>query len=367
MLEKLQPVLRRYPAMFLALLALVLAGLYWLLLASDQYVSEARIVMQRASLSGGSPSDVASLLTGANPAQRTDQLNLREHLLSLDMLAKAEAQLALRAHFSSQGDALSRLSPAEVPLEKLHEYYLRQVRISMDEYSGALSIRAQAYTPEMAQRITQFLLAEGEQHMNRMGHELALQQVQFMQQQVQQMEERVQKARAAVLDYQNQQGLVSPQATVDSLSGIVGRLQAQLTELQTQRNSLLGYLQASAPEVIKLQDQMAAVEKQLQQEQARLAAPKGKTLNTTVETMRRLQAEAEFSQQMLNSAHVALEKGRIEATRLLQKTMVLQSPHLPEYPLEPRRLRNWLIFSVLALLLGGVLQLLLAIVRDHQD
>lgn len=75
------------------------------------------------------------------------------------------------------------------------------------------------------------------------------------------MEERVQKARAAVLDYQNQQGLVSPQATVESLSSIVGVYQSQLTELQTQRNSLLGYLQPNAPEVVKLQDQMAAVEK----------------------------------------------------------------------------------------------------------
>jgi capsular polysaccharide transport system permease protein len=40
---------------------------------------------------------------------------------------------------------------------------------------------------------------------------------------------------------------------------------------------------------------------------------------------------------------------------------------VPEYPLQPRRIYNTLVFALVALLAAGALQLLIAIVRDHQD
>ena len=60
-------------------------------------------------------------------------------------------------------------------------------------------------------------------------------------------------------------------------------------------------------------------------------------------------------------------RSRVEATRTLKKVSVLQSAGLPEFPLEPRRLYNLIVFVLTAFLLAGVLQLLSAIVRDHKD
>ena len=70
---------------------------------------------------------------------------------------------------------------------------------------------------------------------------------------------------------------------------------------------------------------------------------------------------------MYKTALVALEKGRVEATRTLKKVSVLQSPTLPEYSLEPRRIYNTIVFVIVALLLAGVVHLIAAIVRDHKD
>jgi hypothetical protein len=66
-----------------------------------------------------------------------------------------------------------------------------------------------------------------------------------------------------------------------------------------------------------------------------LTSAKGQSLNKTVEEYQRLELEAQFQQDAYKSALVALEKGRVEATRTLKKVLVLQSPSMPEYPLRP--------------------------------
>jgi capsular polysaccharide transport system permease protein len=357
----------RYKFLLAAGVFSLFAAVYWVFLASDRYVSEARVIIQRSDLAGGQTVDFSGLLSGVSGDTRADQLLMRDYLLSLDMLRKLEAKLQLRNHFSTQGDWLSRLSDEQAPYETLKSYFSKRVSVELDEYAGVLSIKAQAYTPEMAQAIAAAMVADGEQTMNGIAHALADDQVRFLEGQVTSMGERAQAARGAVLAYQNSKGLVSPQATAENVAAIVNRLEAQLAELQTRRSSLLGYLQPSSANVVELNLQIDAVQKQIATERARLAAPGGKTLNTTVEEFQRLQLDAEFAQEVYKTALTALERGRLEAARTLKKVSVLQSAGLPEYPLQPRRWYNLLVFVLGAFIAAGVLQLLGAIVRDHKD
>ncbi len=360
--------LMRRPILGSAVLLSLLAAGYWLLVASDRYVSESRVIIQRTDITGGQGMDFASLLGGAAGGSRTDQLLLRDHLLSVDMLRKLDAALDLRAHYSdSRRDPLSRMWSKEHSIEWFHRHYLSRVSIELDDYSGVLVVKAQAYDAQMAQAIAQFLVGEGERFMNGLAHKLAQDQVGFLEQQVSQMSARVHLARQAVLDYQDKKGLVSPQATTENLASLVAKLEAQRTELQTQRSALAAYLVPSHANVVLLDQQIAAVELQIAQEQAKLASPQGRTLNRTVEEFQRLEMEAKFSLDIYKTALVALEKGRIEATRNIKKVSVIQAPSLPEYPLEPRRFYNTLVFLLTALLLAGIAQLLAAIVRDHKD
>lgn len=361
------PTWRRAPVLWVAALFVLLSSAYWLFVASDRYVSEARVVLARSDLASGQAMDFASLIGGGSGANRTDQLQLRDHLRSIDMLKTLDAQLQLRQHYSSHGDWFSRLWQTDAPIETFLGYFQRRVSVELDEFAGVLVISAQAYTPEMAQAISAALLNEGERYMNGLGHALAQEQVKFLEQQVTDLSARVHSSRAALLSYQNAKGLASPQATAENLAAIVGRLEAQLAELQTRRTGLLSFLQPGAAQLVEVNAQIRAVETQLSRERSRLAAPDGGTLNKTVEEYQRLQLEAEFAQKVLTTALVSLERGRVDATRTLKKVQVMQSANLPEYAVRPRRLYNATVYALVALLLAGVLQLLLAIVRDHQD
>lgn len=363
---RLAPHLIRRRALQVALVAILLAIVYWGLIASDRYVSQADVVVDSTDMPGGQDKNFALLVAGT----RNDHelMLMRDHLRSVDMLEKLETKLQLRAHYSDKTrDPVSRMWSEDVAQEFFHEHYLARVGVEVDDGAGVLRIKAQAYSPEMAQAITSALVEEGERFMNDIGHRLARDQVDFLEKAVGEMGERVVKARKAMVDFQNAKGFISPQAAAETLSGIVAQLEGELAQLKTSRETMLGYLSSSAPDVAQITLQITAVEKQLRAERARLTSPKGGTLNQTVEQYQGLEIQVTFAQDMYKTALTALEKGRIDATRNLKKVSIVQSPSLPQYPMEPRRIYNIIVFALSVLVLAGILQLLTAIVRDHQD
>lgn len=359
--------LTRHAFLAAVVLACVLASLYWAVLASDRYVSEAHIVLQRTDSTAGQASDLGALLTGGN-GNRGDQMLLRDHLLSTDMLRQLDAGLGLRAHFSdSQRDLLSRLWQADTPDELFLHYMRSRISVEFDDYAGVLVVRSQAYDPNTAYAITRMMVKEGESTMNRLARKLAQDQVTFLEDQVGALGRRAIEARQDVVLYQNNKGLLSPEGTAENLATVVNRLQAQLSELQSRRSAVAGYLTANAPGMVELDLQISAIERQMRRERERLTSSSGQTLNRTVEEYQRLKMAADFSQNVYSQALASLERGRMEAARTLRQVQVLQSPTLPQYPLEPQRLHHSLV-SVLGLLLAAaLLRLMLAIIKDHKD
>ena len=287
---------QRHRIIALALASSFLVGAYWLLIASDRYVSEAHIVVQRTDTAGAVSADLTSLISGASNAERTDQLLLRDHLLSPDMLRKLDEALKLRAHYSdSRRDPLTRLWFQDASMEWFHRHYQERVSIEFDEYAGILLIKAQAYDPKIAHAITSLLVQEGERFMNDLARQLARDQVAFLESEVARMHQRVTETRRAVVDYQSRKGMASPQASAESLAVVVANLEGQRTALQTQRAALQAYLVPNHPNIVQLNQQIAAVEHQIAQEQGRIAGPNGKTLTRSAEEFQRLEMEALFA------------------------------------------------------------------------
>lgn len=349
-----------------AFIASLLSIFYWGMIASDRFVSEAQIIIQGTDMGAMQSVDVASLLSGSSGGR--DQLLLRAHMLSTDMLLKLDDKLDLRKHYSdSEHDLLSRMWGRDTPMEWFHNYYLSRIHIDLDTEGDVLVIKAEAYNPEMAHAIAELMVEEGEAYMNEIAHKLASEQVSFLEKQVEKLGMRNIHARKAVLAYQNEHGQVSPQNTVENLSGIINNLEASLAELKSKRTALLGYLMPGSASVAEIDMQIAAVKKQIRLENLKLTSPTGSTLNMTLEQFQRLQLEAEFAQQLYTTALESLERGRIESLRTIKSVSVLQSPTQPQYPLEPRRIYNIIVFILVALLIAGILHLLAAIVQDHKD
>jgi capsular polysaccharide transport system permease protein len=356
--------LRRNPVWTAILFAIIVAAVYWSLIATDRYLSRANVVLLSAQITK-SEAGLSAILSGQT---NNDLLVLRDYMLSTDMLARLDAALDLRAHFSSpEIDWLSRLSAADAPTETFHRYVLKHLSVELDEYAQVLRLSAQAFDAETAQGMVEVLIEAGEAHMNAMGHRLAEEQVRFIERQVEAARLRMVEDKERLLKYQNEYGLVSPPETVASISAVIAGLEGELAGLRA-RKAALGLSQSErAPEMVRIESDIRGIREQIDSERARLARASGNALNRLSAEYDLLTLQAEFSHELYATALTALENTRVEAARALKQGSVLQTPTLPEYSNRPQRMHNIIVFALLAGLAGAILQLLIAIVRDHKD
>lgn len=358
--------LNNNPVWAASLASILVVSLYWGLLASDRYVSQANVVLESPQLAA--PTLSFETLFSGSGSRAPDMLLLRDFLLSLDMLQELEGPLDLRAHYANPRiDFFSRLWDEQVPLEELHEYYQKMVTVELDDYAQVLRIKVRAFTPEKAKEIAVFLLRHGERHMNQMGQRLAEEQVKFLEKQVDKLELRFAATRNELLEYQNEHGLVSPTGTVESLSAVVANLEGQLTKLKAQRSTLGSFQSSTSPEVVRVNAEIRSLEQQIIAERARMAQRSGGALNTLSAEYRTLELKMQFAQESYSAALAALENTRIEAARKLKQVSVLQSPNLPQYPLEPERLHNSVMFAVVVIFLAMISQMLILVIKEHKD
>lgn len=359
--------LRAQPLMAAAFLFSVASTFYWLVIASDRYVSEARVIVQKTDLSASVTPDLGALLTGDMSGNRSDQLMMREHLLSRDMLARLESQLSLEEHYTQWTiDPFSRLSFANSKND-LYDYYRERVTVEYDEYAGVLVVRAQAFEPEMAQAMTSNMVEGGAQFMNGSANQLAEEQVEFLRGQVDALEARAREARQAVIAFQNRERVASPESQAEAIGQVIAQLEARKSELQVQLASQSAFLVDDHPVLVELRRQISAIDRQIATQNNRLAGPRGGTLNTTMEQYAILEADAKFAEELYRTALTALEKGQVESTRTIKTLSVIQQANLPDEAELPDRVRKSLIYTIIAFLIAGVMQLLVMIVRDHRD
>lgn len=344
------------------------ATLYWLAIASDRYVSEAHLIVQNTELSTSQPTDLSGLLGGLDSGSRTQQLLLRDYLMSTTLLEKLDRELGLRQHFSLETyDLISRMWQRDKAIELFKVYFAKRVTVQFDEYTGLLIIRAEAFEPELSLAIVNAMVREGERFMNELTHVIVRDQVGFLEKDVEKLNKRVTSARSAVIDFQNRNGLVSPQSAIENSTAAIAGLNSRRIQLETEMATMASFLDRTHPDLVRTRRELEAIDQQLVKERATLASNTGQTLNRLTEQQLQLELNAQFLQDLYKTAISALERGRVEAARKVRTMSVVQAPTLPEYPMAPAVLYNVIASLIIIVVLMMVSLLTLSIVKDQLD
>ncbi|MGV6816493.1 MAG: hypothetical protein ACWA44_04370 [Thiotrichales bacterium] len=350
----------------LFLLPMTLAVVYWLFVASDLYESSASVVIQKSTGDVGAGSQLASLI-GVRGSSMQDALVVKEHILSHDMLEKADEALGLRAHYTAKNaDPFSRFSAAGSK-EQFYEYFLKRLTVTYDEQSTIIDIKARAFDPEMAKSLVSFLIQESERYINQVSQKLALGQVEFASLELAKSRKRLGEASENVLAFQNKHGLVSPEGETRQISSIVSALESELAEKNARLKTLGTYLNPSASDIRLLRAQINALKDQIEKEREKITGASGEPLNQLSVAFQSLYSDLEFSKDSYGATLTALEAARLEAGHKLKYLVVVESPVEPDEARYPRRLYNLVTFSVVLLLLYWITQLGIATVKDHMD
>lgn len=349
---------------------LLFATVYLTLVSKDRYISTAQITVKKPTDATSSALNIGLLMGSSNPSSAEDVLYLQSYILSTGMLNAVDREIDLQKAFSDSGVDILNGLPFDLTKEAYLRFFQEHVKVAIDAKTGLLSIETDAFTPEIALKFNQAILKESERFINELSHKIVKEQMAFAQQQVQEAFVKLNQSKQAVLNYQNEYGLLDPLIQAEAASRMITEMEAQKVQLETQLRNELTFLKENTPQVISTKNALASLNKQIEQERSKVAAPKGpnKTqLNTLAAQYQLLKGQLDFDASVYKTAMAAAEKTRVETAQKLKILSVVIAPQQAEEAEYPHRF--YILFSlfVICSLIYGTLKLIFAVIEDHRD
>ena len=352
-------------ALFVGLPTL-LAAAYYGLGASPQYESYAAFTVQSSELrpSLGMDGLLASLAPGAGAGH--DALAVRDYVLSRDMLAKLDKEQHFIAHFKDRKqDVFSRLH-ADASFEDAYEYFGHKVAVDYDQVSAAITIRVRAFSAEEAHALSQSILADSEEMVNKMSERERRDRTAYAEAQVKKAEQRLATARQEIVTLQQKHADFNPLQTATATMAVRTQLEGEVAKARAEMMQLKSFMKDDSPQVLAANEKVKSLSAQVSGESRRLVAPdKSGGLTGSFSDFEGAMVEKEFAQKSYESAMGTLEMARADADRQHRYVAVIASPSTPDEATYPHRFRSVLGAFVLSFLVWGIGTMMLATVREH--
>ncbi len=338
-------------ALFVLVVAIpnAVALFYFGLLASDQYVSEAKFTVS----SGIIPKmDGIGSVTGVPPILIVqDTQVVTNYIASRAMVEQLDRLLGLRDIYSSPSiDWWARFRKSK-PIEKFVKYWDHMSATSITLPSGIVTLTVRAFSPEDAKRIADAVVKLSEDLINDLNERMRRDTVQASERDLQQAAQQLAKARLQMEYIRNAEGLIEVGQTNKALSDLTAETEADLLKAQQEYDTQIRYVSADAPQMQVLKARITAMKSQVAQLQAQMtsqgeqdaSAEADKALSGKMTKYAEADLEERIAEKRYALAAAAVETARIISERRMLYLHEVVSPALPEESTYPKR---WLTIGM---------------------
>lgn len=343
------------------------AAVYFGLLASDVYVSESRFVVRAAGKTA--PTSLGLLLGASGLAGASeDNYTVVDYVRSREALRDSNGDGFVSKIFS--GDKASLLDRFGGPFggtttEHLYRYFGGKVDIEFDTSTQVTNLTVRAFTPQDAHALNERLLEQAERLINRLSERGRRDAMADAQVQVDAARNSARAAIVALARFRNSSGIIDPEKQAAVNLQMISKLQDVLIADQTQLAEISQYT-PNNPQIPAITTRIANVRREIER-QSSLVAGAPKSLSSAAQQYQQLQFDADYAGKQLAVAQATFQDAENEARKKQIYIERIAAPNLPDYPIEPRRIRGVLATLALSLLAWGVTTTLLAGVREHRD
>ncbi len=336
----------------------ILASLYYIFLASPQYVVESQFAVRGASQN--SLSALGLSLVGSSTPHASDSYVVTDYIQSAQILSdiKDNAGLDIRNIYSQPGIDFLYREAADRPLDEFRDYWRKMVNVSFNSTTGNVTLRVFAFTPDDAKAISDAVLSVSEALVNSLSEKSMQQYIGVATEQVAKSEDRLRNVRSQMADLRRTEQAVDPGAVATMETTIISGLEQQLAALKTRYKALIDTLAPDAPSAKVLDRQISALEAQLSEQRNRMSGSRidedeitstektsrsATTLRTLPELITRfseLTVEEEFATKAYTMSLAALESAIQEARKQDLYFGVYVAPRAPDVALYPLSLIN---------------------------
>jgi capsular polysaccharide transport system permease protein len=355
--------------LFTVVVPTALSVAYFGFVASDVYTSESRFVV-RSPQRQQSNSVLGSILSGSGFARsQDDAFSVHDYVMSRDALRELEEKLQISSSYSSNSIDFASRFPSFLmgnSFEELHKYYLKQVVINHDSTSNISQLTVHAFSAVQAHAMNEQLLIMSERLVNQINERGRQDLVKYALSEVNEAERKAKDATVALASFRNQRSVFDPDRQSLIQLQQISKLQDELIATKMQLAQLLT-LTPDNPQISVLQKRSTSLQKEMDAEMNKIAGVGGNSLTNKAADFERLSLERAFADRQLSSAMASLENAKNEARRKVLYLERIVQPNTPDFALQPKRIRGILSTLMLGLATWGILAMLLAGVREHED
>lgn len=320
-----------------------LAGaVYYGLVASDQFVTEARFALRPAlgTVDKATPDSVGTNAGVPHQMVAQDSLITANYIGSRAMVEVVASQMPLREMFGRGSiDYLSRFDTEE-PIEKLLKYWRRRVDVEIEQGSGIISVAVHAFDPAESLAITKAIMAEAERMVNALTNTARNDALAESNRELKVAEDRLARIRVEVRDLRNRDGVLDAQKSNETNLKVIGELRANRIKLAV---DLALNMRDLAPESRKIQDMKAQIKDiddniaKIENQSASMNPDQKRLLSDALTRFEALDNERKDAEKYYSKVLVASERARIIAERQIEFFNLVVAPVEAESSQQPRR------------------------------
>jgi len=359
----------------------VLGGIYYALIASDQY--EARTLFAVRGVSNAASAldalGFTNLISGG--VEQTDSYIVADYIRSIAIIEDIRNQLGIdlrKFYARPDADILWRIDP-DMPIEDFAWYWNWRIDVGFNSTTGISTFEVQAFSAEDAETIASAVMQMSEQLINELSRKARDQLITAANAEVKRTEDRLRRGRHELQSFLDREQTLDPKLIAEGQLGLINELERQLAELHTRRSALGQVISPTAPSARVLDRQIAALTAQIEEQKLRLGSgearrgnsaqnsDENRSLSQIFTDYLELSVEVEFAEKAYTAALTALESALTEARTQQRYFAVFQPPRQPTVALYPRRTVNTIFIGTGLLAFWIVLTLTTMIIRDHAN
>lgn len=356
--------------LLIVVLPTLLVTLYFGLIASNQYESEADFIVRAASQdTQAAPTGLGQVLNLAGGAteSQTEALSVNDYLSSHDAVAALRTNAQLVERFRRpEVDLISRLRSADPKSESLLKYYRKHVDVEFSPETGITTLRVRTFRPEDSYAIVNALLKLGEQRVNDLNIRIYQDTLAVANRELGEAETAVAQSQSTMTGFRQTNEDIDPTGAGAAQIRLVSDLNASLSAARAQLSSMAASIRPDSPQYIAQAARVRALEGQVAAQSAKMAGDGGgKTIATDLGAYESLRLKQDFAAKRYAAAAAALEQARDRAMKQQLFVVRVVEPNVPQKSTYPKRL------TIIATVFFGLLfayaigWLIVAGVKEH--
>ncbi|MGD9923269.1 MAG: capsule biosynthesis protein, partial [Pseudorhodoplanes sp.] len=229
--------------------------------------------------------------------------------------------------------------------------------------SGISTLEVRAFRPDDAQTIALALLSRAEQLNNKLNVRARADAVKFGEEIVRQAEARVSDVHQRMTDFRNREMIVDPSKQSATTLELVAQLTADLALEKAQLDHIMT-MTPNSPQIEAMRNRIRAMEHQISQQRS-VVTGGDQSMAKKLSEFEQIVLERELAVKSLSLAFVSLENSRQDAQRQQLYLERVVEPHLPDYPLYPKRLFSIVFAFGLCISIFWMVRSFVAAIQGH--